>query len=240
MLPYDAQIAAAVAPVPHSIDDVVGILVAVDSLCADVDGLKWFNWLYLQVTRAVQKRVNTPGQFSDPNWIAALDVDFAGYYFRAVQSALASNSAPGCWQAVLNVRNQQVETRLQFALAGMNAHINHDLPQSIVATCKARGFAPQHGTSQYNDYAVINSTLDAIIDTAKHQLNVRLPGDALPDLTRLENLAAAFGIAAAREVAWKNAEVLWHIKDAPPISAAFLDSVDATTGVTSKTLLIPV
>jgi len=163
-----------------------------------------------------------------------------GYYFRAIQAALTSNAAPGCWQAVFNVRNQQVETRLQFALAGMNAHINHDLPQAIVATCEATGVAPAHGTTHYNDYTALNSTLDAIIDTAKQQLNVRLPGDALSDLTRLENLAAAFGIAAAREVAWKNAEVLWHIKDVPPVCAAFLDSVDATTAVTSKTLLIPV
>jgi len=240
MFPYDAQIAAAVAPAPRSIDDVVEILVAIDSLCADADGLKWFNWLYLQVTRAVQQRVNAAGSFTDPHWIAALDVDFAGYYFRAIQAALTSNTAPGCWQAVFNVRNWQVETRLQFALAGMNAHINHDLPQSIVATCRARGFAPQRGTEQYADYTAINSTLDAIIDTAKHQLNVRLPGDALPDLTRLENLAAAFGIAAAREVAWKNAEVLWHIQDVPPVSTAFLDSVDASTAVTGKTLLIPV
>jgi hypothetical protein len=240
MFPYDGQIAAAVAAVPHSIDDVVGILNNVDAVCADNDGLKWFNWLYLQVTLAVQARVNAAGSFADPAWIAALDVDFAGYYFGAIRAALAGNSAPGCWQAVFNVRNQQVETRLQFALAGMNAHINHDLPQAIVATCQARGFAPQHGTSQYNDYAAINPTLDSIIDIARQTLNVRLPGDALPDLTRLENLAAAFGISAAREVAWKNAEVLWHIKDVPPVSTTFLESVDATTAVTSRTLLIPV
>jgi hypothetical protein len=138
------------------------------------------------------------------------------------------------------MRNQQAETRLQFALAGMNAHINHDLPQAIVATCMATGIAPEHGTAHYNDYTALNSTLDAIIDTAKQQLNVRLPGDSLPDLTRLENLSAAFGIAAAREVAWKKAEVLWHIKDVPLVSTAFLDSVDATTAVASKTLLIPV
>jgi hypothetical protein len=34
--------------------------------------------------------------------------------------------------------------------------------------------------------------------------------------------------------------VLWHIQGAPPIAAAFLDSVDAATAVTSRTLLVPV
>jgi hypothetical protein len=240
MFPYDAKIAAAVAVVPHSIDDVVGILQGVDALCADNDGLKWFNWLYLQVTLAVQARVDAAGGFTDPAWVAALDVDFAGFYLGAIHSALTSGAAPGCWQAVFNVRNQPAETRIQFALAGMNAHINHDLPQAVVATCQARGFQPQHGTTQYNDYTALNTTLDGIIDTAKQTLNVRLAGDSVPDVTRLENVVAAWGVAEAREIAWKNAEVLWHIRDVPPVSATFLDSVDATTAVASRALLIPV
>jgi hypothetical protein len=109
-----------------------------------------------------------------------------------------------------------------------------------VATCQARGFVPQHGTTQYNDYTALNTTLDSIINTAKKTLNVRLAGDSLPDVTRLENLVAAWGVAEAREIAWKNAEVLWHIKDVPPVAATFLDSVDATTAIASRTLLIPV
>ena len=240
MFPYDAKIVTAVAAVPHSIDDVVGILNSVDAVCADNDGLKWFNWLYLQVTLAVQARVNAPGGFTDSGWIAALDVEFAGFYLGAIRAALSSGAAPGCWQPVFNVRNQPAETRIQFALAGMNAHIDHDLPQAVVTTCQARGFQPQRGTAQYNDYTALNTTLDSIINTAKQTLNVRLAGDSLPDVTRLENVVAAWGVAEAREIAWKNAEVLWHIKDVPPVSATFLDSIDATTAVASRTLLIPV
>lgn len=240
MFPYDTQIAATVAAVPHSIDDVVGILNSIDAVCADNDGLKWFNWLYLQVTLAVQGRVSAAGGFTDPAWIAALDVEFAGFYLGAIRAALSTGAAPGCWQAVLNVRNQPAETRIQFALGGMNAHINHDLPQAVVATCQARGFQPQHGTAQYNDYTAINTTLDGITNTAKQVLAVRLAGDSLPDVTRLENLVAAWGLAEAREIAWKNAEVLWHIQGVPPVAATFLDSVDATTAVASRTLLVPV
>ncbi len=239
MFPYDPTLAAAVAAAPQSIPDVVSLLETIESTCVDTDGLKWFNWLYLQVTNAVQARVNAGG-FADPAWLAVLDVQFAGFYFAAVQSALTANTSPGCWQAVFNVRNQMSIARIQFALAGMNAHINHDLPQAIVATCQATGIAPQHGTAQYNDYTGVNATLDAIINTAKQELNVRLAGDALPAVTHLENLLAAWSISSAREIAWNNAEVLWHIKDAPPVSTAFLDSLDAATAVTSKTLLVPV
>jgi hypothetical protein len=239
MFPYDPTLAAAVAASPQSVPDVVAILEKIEDACADADGLKWFNWLYLQVTEAVQTRANTGG-FTDPAWIAALDVRFAEFYFAAIQAALPAGSAPGCWQAVFNVRDQAAIARIQFALAGMNAHINHDLPQAIVALCQVTGIAPQHGTPQYNDYTALNSTLDDIINTAKQELNVRLTGDALPEVNRLEDLLAAWSISAAREIAWKNAEVLWHLKDLPPVSSTFLDSLDATTAVASKTLLVPV
>jgi hypothetical protein len=35
---------------------------------------------------------------------------------------------------------------IQFALAGMNAHINRDLPLALVATCTARKVAPRRGS----------------------------------------------------------------------------------------------
>jgi uncharacterized protein DUF5995 len=249
MFPYDSDLLAAVAVPPGTVPDVVGIMKKIASICADTDGLKWFNGLYLQVTLAVQTGVNTQGSaaqgpgaqsFAQPAWIAALDVTFAGFYFAAIRAALTAGNAPGCWQSVFNLRNQPALARIQFALAGMNAHINHDLPQAIVATCQATGIAPAHGTPQYNDFTSLNATLDGLITQARQDLDVRLAGDALPPVTHLENVLAAWSISAAREVAWNNAEVLWHLRDAPPVSATFMASIDLSTDATSKTLLIPV
>jgi Family of unknown function (DUF5995) len=239
MFPYDSTLVAAVADPPQSVPDVVQILQGIQAVCADTDGLKWFNGLYLQVTLAVQARVNAGG-FAQPAWIAALDVEFAGFYFAAIKAALTAGNAPGCWQSVFNLRNQTALARIQFALAGMNAHINHDLPQAVVATCQSTGIAPAHGTPQYYDFTSLNATLDSLINQARQDLDVRLAGDALPPVTHLENVLAAWSISAAREVAWNNAEVLWHLRDVPPVSATFMASVDLTTDAAGKTLLIPV
>src|ERR1035437_8364665 len=76
MFAYDPSLLAAVETTPRSVEDVVAILQAIDAACADGDGLKWFNWLYLRVTQAVQSRVNSAG-LDDSAWIAALDVQFA-------------------------------------------------------------------------------------------------------------------------------------------------------------------
>src|SRR5579863_3026265 len=128
MFPYDAQLAAATQATPQSISDVLQLMQTIDNTCVDEDGLKWFNWLYLEVTQAVETRV-AAGGFNDPAWLADLDVQFARLYFGALASALRDQSSPGCWQALFERRNQTAVARIQFALAGINAHINHDLPR---------------------------------------------------------------------------------------------------------------
>jgi hypothetical protein len=239
MFSYDPTLLSTVQSSPRSVADVIQILETIDAACADGDGLKWFNWLYLGVTQAVQERING-GAFADSSWIAALDVRFASFYLAAVHSSLSGQSTPGCWQILFEQRNHPMIARIQFAMSGINAHINHDLPQAIVATCQELAFAPQHGTSQYNDYTALNSTLDSLVDAAKLTLHVRLLGDPLPPVSALEDTLAAWSVSVAREKAWNNAELLWHLTDAPALSSAFIDTLDGLTTVAGKAILVSV
>jgi len=239
MFPYDAALLAAVETAPQSIAEVLRTLHAIDAICIDTDGLKWFNWLYMQVTQAVETRV-AAGGFTDGPWLAELDVQFAALYFSALKSSLSNLQTPGCWQALFQRRNQSAIARIQFALAGINAHINHDLAEAIVATCEATGTTPDHGGTNYTDYTALNSTLDSLIDSAKSTLNVRLPGDALPAASHLADTIAAWNVGAARESAWQNAQHLWQIRTIPPLTDSFLDMLDGLTTVIGKTLLVPV
>lgn len=239
MFPYDAALLEIVQSAPQSISDVLQMLQAIETTCADTDGLKWFNWLYQQVTQAVGTRVSTGG-FTDPAWLAALDVQFASLYFAALKSSLSGQTIPGCWQVLFNSRDRNAVARIQFALCGINAHINHDLPEAIVATCLATGTTPEHGGTNYTDYTALNTTLDGIIDFAKAKLNVRLPGDALPPVSHLEDTIAAWDVSAAREAAWQNAEHLWELRKIPLLEDSFMDMLDGLTTVIGKTLLVPV
>lgn len=236
MFPYDSALLAAVQSPANSVGDVLGIMRTIDATCIDGDGLKWFNWEYLQVTAAVEARI-AGGGFIDPTWLSELDVQFARLYFRALEAALTGAPCPSCWQALFTRRDQTPIARIQFALAGINAHINHDLPEAIVAT----GQAPHHGTAQYNDYTDLNTTLDSLVDSAKRTLHVRLLGDPLPPVSHLEDLLAAWGVAAAREKAWNNAQLLWHLKAFPDeLTVGFLDALDGVTTFAGKALLVPV
>lgn len=239
MFSYDPELLAAVERTPQSIGDVLRTMQKIEAICTNGDGLKWFNGLYLQVTQNVENRVAAEG-FSDPAWLAQLDVQFARLYFTAIGSALSGQPTPGCWQALFTSRDRVTIARIQFALAGVNAHINHDLPRAIVATCQATATVPQHTSAQYKDYTALNTTLDGLIESAKQTLHVRLLGDPLPLTSHLEDTIAAWDVSAAREGAWQNAELLWYLRNWPPLSANFLNALDGLTTVAGKALLVPV
>ena len=239
MFSYDAALLAAVKAAPQSVAEVLRILQAIDAACVDGDGLKWFNWLYRQVTQAVETRV-AAGGFTDPAWLAQLDVQFARLYFSALQSSLSGQPPASCWQVLFESRDREALARIQFALAGINAHINHDLAEAIAATCEVTGTTPDCGDTHYGDYTALNTTLDSLIEAAKSTLNVRLPGDALPPVSQLEDTIAAWNVSAARESAWQNAGHLWEIRAEPLLATSFLDMLDGLTTVIGKVLLVPV
>ena len=69
---------------------------------------------------------------------------------------------------------------------------------------------------------------------------MRLLGDLLPPLSKLEDTIAAFSVTAAREAAWNNGEMLWAVRGLPRLSARSVDTLDGMTAVIGKTLLVPV
>ena len=239
MFAYDPVLLAAVKNEPDSVADVLRTMRAIDANCIEGDGLKWFNWLYLQVTTAVDARIQAGG-FTDPAWLSQLDVEFAKFYFAALEAELTGGAPSSCWRVLFDMRQASAVTRIQFALAGINAHINHDLPAAIVKTAVVLSTSPNHDDPHYADYTALNTTLDSLIDMAKQTLLVRLSGEPLPVVSQVEDLIAAFSVSAAREAAWRNAELLWHLRDSTLMTANLMGTLDGLTTVANKTLLTAV
>ena len=239
MFSYDAALLAAVRTPVATVADVIHVMQTVDDTCVEGDGLKWFNWLYSQVTQSVEARI-AGGGFASTAWLSTLDVQFAQLYFSAAAAFLQGQPCPGCWNALFLCRDQSRIARIQFALAGISAHINHDLPEALVATAAIRNVVPQHGSAQYNDYTALNSTLDSLVAAAQKTLHVRLLGDPLPAVSRLEDTIAAWDVKVAREQAWTNSEILWSLRGTPSLAKGFTDTLDGLTTVAGKALLVPV
>ena len=86
----------------------------------------------------------TTTTFRDPAFLERLDVVFANLYFDAVEAGHADpRRVPSAWRPLFECRNQSGILPIQFALAGMNAHINRDLPAGIVASFMATMARPR-------------------------------------------------------------------------------------------------
>jgi hypothetical protein len=82
--------------------------------------------------------------------------------------------------------------------------------------------------------------LDSLVERAKKELMVSLPGDALPGARQVEFAAAAWSVAAARESAWVHGEILSAIAGQTPLARRFIDSLDSAATLAGKALLISV
>ena len=126
---------AAVTP-PEHIADVIRRLEAIEASAPATDGVVCFARLYREVTVEVAADVARRG-FEETRFLEALDVRFAGLFFSALESyGRAPGSTPSAWVPLFAQRSRRGVAPLQFALAGMNAHINRDLPVALVATCR--------------------------------------------------------------------------------------------------------
>src|SRR5262245_30793736 len=115
------------------------------------DGVACFTRLYLDVTEGVQAELQSLA-FADPPFLADLDVRFADLFFDAVdQAAKPGGTVPRAWAPLFEARSKRGVAPLQFAIAGMNAHINRDLPIAVVAACRHGGVEPDEGSPQHAD-----------------------------------------------------------------------------------------
>ena len=232
--------ALAATPV-ETVADALDVMEQLDAALAPSDGVWSFNRLYWRVTLAVDASLHSGGwAWRDPEFIRILDVVFANLYFSALRAAGGPPAvAPSAWRALFEARHRSGVARIQFALAGMNAHINRDLVAAVTGVCEQLGIHPAHGTDQYADFTSVNALLETVQEQVKHEFATELVGVADEALGRLDDLLATWSVDAAREAAWCNAEIYWALPDIPLVEATFLRTLDRTVALVGRGLLIP-
>ena len=223
-----------------TIEDVLSRMEELDRSLARDDGVRWFNRLYLEVTRSVAAQETDAGSF-----LYALDVEFAGKWFAAVDAAGdAADLPPGfpyhAWKPLFEARHSRDIAPVQFALAGMNAHINHDLGLGVCDVCVARGVEPRTGSPEHTEYLAVNP----LIKDVENRVKAWLLTDALAELDRdfgpVDDVVAIWSVERARDAAWVRAQLLWHLRDLPSLRDDYLEVNDRATELSSRGLLVPV
>jgi hypothetical protein len=228
----------ALSPAPaDSIDEAVARMQALASALAPDDGLAAFNRLYLGVTEAVRDAV-AAGRFVDARFIPRLDVDFANLYFAAVAAWQDDRGAvPRAWAPVFERRGDRRVASLQFALAGMNAHINRDLMVALVTTAKALGGAIDGDPTWRGDYLAINEILTRVEADEKATLLTGVVAVADRMLDGSDDRVAMWSLVEARDAAWKHALALWALDGQPELRDDLVDAIDGLTGLAGRGLL---
>lgn len=221
---------------PVTIDDVLQTMQSIDQLLPGTDGLKWFNRLYMMVTQQVDQKPPAGG-WRDPAWLTRLDVVFAGFYFRAIAGYLDdSASTPSAWDALLEARYRTGIDRIQFALSGMNAHINHDLALALLDTDAELNLVPNLNSPEHADYEAVNGLLQTVMPAALRVLATGILGELAEDTGKIGRILAFWDICRARDLAWGFAD---HLRGLDGLTRQIaLDSQDQITGALGRAILL--
>ena len=219
---------------PQSIADVIACMQAIDDLLPPTNGVKWFNQLYLMVTQQVDLRP-PGGAWQSPAWLERLDVVFAKFYFGAFAAFLAGQPIPAAWSALFEARSLAEIDRIQFALAGVNAHINHDLALALLTTDADLHLIPVPASPEHQDYEAVNTLLEAVLPQALTSLATDSLGMLAQDTGKIGRVLAFWNVRKARDLAWDFADHLRGLDDLGRATA--LAAQDAVTGALGRAIL---
>lgn len=202
------------------------------------DGAAVFNRMYLGVTEDLATALGRPGTFHDVAFMTSLGTNFAGYWLAAFDAS-ASPPVPRAWAALFERRHDRSVLPIQFALAGMNAHIAHDLPVAVVRTCLERDTRPA-AAGVRADYDAVNLLLAAREERVRQSF-LSAHGRALDRrVGPVVHLVGSWKIEKARDAAWVTAETLWALRRSRGLADRYRQALAGSVGLVSRTLLTPV
>jgi hypothetical protein len=198
-----------------------------------------FNKLYRTITASVLDRLNT-NRFRDPEFLALLDVEFAKRYFDALRFwSVTSQECPRVWGVIFKRIDGPDVRALPSAVAGVNAHINFDLPFALISTFEQLNLAPVDDSDQHADYLQVNDIFaHAIPDLRRGYLDkIQLLIDTMNG--DLDDWWQGEMVEYTRNVAWRNAQKLWGVRHDPVSVARERDRLDEFSSLIGRLLLSP-
>jgi hypothetical protein len=228
--------------VGETVDDVIARMVALlTPLEADGDPGRFFLGTYLRITRAVAGALGE-GLFEDPAWVEAWDVDFAGLYLDALEAHRRDPAtAPAPWRRAFGA--SPTLRPEGHVLLGVNAHINFDLPQSLVRVIPPADFADRGLVAlRRRDHERIDGILARRI--AEEDLALELAGGRRTALDRAmapaNRVASRLFLRESRRKVWANAQALHRARlDGPDAYARRLVQLEAAAEARVADLLRP-
>jgi hypothetical protein len=185
-----------------AIDEVAQRLqVRADTLPAELEHRRLFLDTYRRTTLAVGVAVDE-ARFEDPDWVAVWDVQFAELYLDAHDADRAGERVPRPWRLAFDAPADL--PALRHVLLGINAHVNYDLPQALLAVISDADFGDEVLMSRRRrDHERIDGVLAGRVAAEDDELAA---GKTLLDrvLTPLNRLGSKRFLRESRHKVWHN------------------------------------
>jgi hypothetical protein len=210
---------------------VVGVMQQrMNSLPAGLGHQQVFLSTYQRTTQAVGAAVDG-SYFEDPGWVERWDVAFANLYLRALDAELSrtghsdsevsdAGRVPRPWRLAFAASPDLPP--LRHVLLGINAHVNYDLPQALLAVISDDDFSDRMlMDSRRRDHERIDRVLASRVAAEDDELTAT-GGATLLDrlLTPLNRLGSKRFLREARQKVWHNTLELRESRVAGPAEYA--------------------
>jgi hypothetical protein len=210
-----------------------------DALTQEQQALAEFLGTYLRTTLAVGKAVDG-GLFEDAEWVTRWDVAFAELYLSALDAHLSGGTPSRPWRLAFDAPAELPALRL--VLLGINAHVNYDLPQALLAVITDEDFTDERLMDRRRrDHARIDGVLAGRVAAEDDELASRSARSLLDRaLQPLNRVASKRFLREARLKVWHNTTELQAARLAgPPTYDARLAELEVLSAARIADLLAP-
>jgi hypothetical protein len=179
-----------------------------DSLPDRLRHQRVFLGTYRRMTAAVGDAISA-GQFEDPVWVRRWDVAFVEFYLSALDREIAGDQGvPAPWRRAFGAPEDLPSVR--HVLLGINAHINFDLPQALLALISDEDFNDAELMAiRQRDHHTVDGVLASHVSAESDQL---AGPEGLRPLDRLLLPVNRWGsrrfLREARTKVWQNTVIL--------------------------------
>ena len=167
---------------------------------------------YRRTTVTVGKAIHD-AQFEDPEWVERWDVAFADLYLAALDLDLqGSPDVSRPWRLAFDA--PAALPALRHVLLGINAHINYDLPQALLAVISDEEFAdPVLVARRGRDHERIDGVLSSRVAAEDDELGAVSTLTLVDRLLQpLNRLSSKRFLREARRKVWHNTVELQHAR----------------------------
>lgn len=211
-----------------------------DTLPPDRESQREFLGTYRRTTAAVGAAIGA-GVFEDPAWVRAWDVTFAGLYLDALAADMSGSAGvPRPWRLAFDAPTSLPP--LRHVLLGINAHVNYDLPQALLAVISDEEFTHEALLDRRRrDHERIDGVLSSRVAAEGVELSTRSPRTLLDTALRpLNRSASRRFLREARAKVWHNTIELHHARTAGPDALAVrLAELEVLSAARINELLAP-